>query len=253
LKSIEPLQKQLDTHPVYGAVQTLDDLRTFMSHHVFPVWDFMSLVKYLQGEIAPTRAPWAPLGNPNVRRFINELVIEEESDEAPPDGTGETSYTSHFELYGKAMAEVGASGETARELSRRASEDGFDAALTAMGDRIPPASSAFMQKTFSFIRTGKPHVAAAAFALGREHIIAGMFRAFLAKMNIDEADAPAFHYYLNRHVHLDEDFHGPLSLLMLRELCDGDDQRIAEAEEAGKQAIEARLAFWDGVLDAIRK
>jgi hypothetical protein len=70
-------------------------------------------------------------------------------------------------------------------------------------------------------------------------------------MDITEQQAPAFHYYLNRHIHLDEDFHGPLSLKMLDELCAGDPQRIAEAEQAAQGAIKARLAFWDGVVAAL--
>nr|VFK04987.1 MAG: Protein of unknown function (DUF3050) [Candidatus Kentron sp. H]VFK05304.1 MAG: Protein of unknown function (DUF3050) [Candidatus Kentron sp. H]VFK08552.1 MAG: Protein of unknown function (DUF3050) [Candidatus Kentron sp. H] len=252
LESIRPLRAQLDSHPVYAAVRTLDDLRTFMSHHIFSVWDFMSLLKSLQEELAPAHAPWSPVGNPTVRRFINELVLEEESDETPPDSAGKFSYMSHFELYAQAIEEVGASAEIAREFSHRASENGFVDALASVENRIPPAASAFMRKTFSFIRTGKPHVIAAAFALGREYIIPPMFRTLLEKMRIDKSQAPAFHYYLERHIHLDEDHHGPLSMLMLNELCGGDGQRIAEAEEAAREAMQARIVFWDGVLDTLR-
>nr|VFK15465.1 MAG: Protein of unknown function (DUF3050) [Candidatus Kentron sp. LPFa]VFK64143.1 MAG: Protein of unknown function (DUF3050) [Candidatus Kentron sp. UNK]VFK69428.1 MAG: Protein of unknown function (DUF3050) [Candidatus Kentron sp. UNK] len=252
LESIAPLQKQLDIHPVYAAVRNFTDLRIFMSHHIFPVWDFMSLLKFLQGELAPAGAPWSPVGNGTVRRFINDIVMEEESDKALS-GPGEgDSYASHFELYAQALEEIGGSSETARDLSRLAPEKGFKGALAAVADMVPTPASQFMQKTFSFIDTGKPHVVAAAFALGREHIIPSMFRALLAKMNISEEQAPVFHYYLERHIHLDEDHHGPLSMLMLDELCGGDETRIAEAEEAAKSAIRARIVFWDGVLKALR-
>jgi len=70
-------------------------------------------------------------------------------------------------------------------------------------------------------------------------------------MGIDEGDAPIFHFYLNRHIHLDEDFHGPLSLKLLELLCAGDEGRLREAEEAGARAIQERIRFWDGVLEAI--
>jgi hypothetical protein len=108
-----------------------------------------------------------------------------------------------------------------------------------------------MESTFHFIASGKPHVVAAAFALGREHIIPGMFRAFLKDMKLDERQAPAFHYYLQRHIHLDEDFHAPISLQLLNELIAGDAAKRKEAEEAAATAIEARIRFWDGVLAAI--
>nr|VFK39406.1 MAG: Protein of unknown function (DUF3050) [Candidatus Kentron sp. TC]VFK41771.1 MAG: Protein of unknown function (DUF3050) [Candidatus Kentron sp. TC]VFK56463.1 MAG: Protein of unknown function (DUF3050) [Candidatus Kentron sp. TC] len=253
LESIQPLRMQLDIHPVYATVQNFTDLRIFMSHHIFPVWDFMSLLKFLQGELAPAGAPWSPSdGNPAIRRFINDIVLEEESDKALSSSGGEESYASHFELYAQALEEIGGSAETAWELSHLASKKGIKNALAALGDQIPAPAATFMRKTFSFIDTGKPHIVAAAFALGREQIIPSMFRALISKMNIGKEQAPVFHYYLERHIHLDEDHHGPLSMLMLNELCGGDEERVAEAEEAAKSAIRARIGFWDGVLKNLR-
>ncbi len=247
---VNDLRQKLDTHPVYGAVKTLDDLRVFMGHHIYSVWDFMSVVKFLQNEIAPTRYPWKPLGHPSVRYFINQLVLEEESDLGLPAPDGSTTYASHFELYCHAMREVGADPAGPLRFVDAAATQGIQAAL-ALGI-APKASHRFMESTFHFIGTGKPHVVAAAFALGREHIIPGMFRAFLKDMDITEQDAPAFHYYLNRHIHLDADFHGPISLQLLEQLCDGDTTRIREAEDAARMAVEARIRFWDGVMEAMK-
>ena len=50
---IDSFTSQLEGHPIYEAIATLEDLQRFMEHHVYSVWDFMSLVKYLQGVIAP--------------------------------------------------------------------------------------------------------------------------------------------------------------------------------------------------------
>ena len=77
-----------------------------------------------------------------------------------------------------------------------------------------------------------------------------MFRSFLQNLGVTDNDAPAFHYYLNRHVHLDEDFHAPLSLRLLNSLCD-DEQKQKEAIAAAESAVTARLEFWDGVLEKI--
>jgi hypothetical protein len=79
-----------------------------------------------------------------------------------------------------------------------------------------------------------------------------MFRAFLKDMGITEKDAPLFHFYLHRHIHLDEDFHAPLSLRMVEELCANDAVKLQEAETAAREALQARIAFWDGVLEAVR-
>ncbi len=253
LESILPLREQLNRHPVYAALHSLSDLRQFMAHHVFSVWDFMSLLKFLQGRLAPVSIPWAPVGDTSVRRFINDIVLEEESDMALPDASGRPSYASHFELYVHAMREVGADCEPALQFAGFAASNGFLQALAHRGEGVPSAARHFMMRTFAFIDTGKPHIVAAAFALGREHIIPPMFRSLLQKMAIDKHQAPTFHYYLQRHIHLDEDHHGPLSMRMLNILCQGDDRLIAEAEEAARQALEARMAFWDGVLVALSR
>jgi Protein of unknown function (DUF3050) len=248
---LTPLRQRLDNHPVYNAVHTMDDLRLFMSHHVFSVWDFMSVVKYLQKEIAPADYPWVPRGNPSVRYFINQLVLEEESDQAPPNAQGEPVYASHFELYCAAMKEIGADSSAALAFVDKAAKDGIESAFAS--NLAPTASLEFMKTTFGFLASGKPHVVAAAFALGREHIIPGMFRALLQRMGITEQDAPTFHFYLKRHIHLDADFHGPISLLLLDEMCGGDAHKIQEAQAAACAAVDARIRFWDGILDALNR
>jgi hypothetical protein len=110
----------------------------------------------------------------------------------------------------------------------------------------------FCETTFCFIREDKPHAVAAAFALGREGIIPEMFRRILDRIELGPDQAPSFHAYLHRHVHLDADFHGPLSLALLSALCAGDPRRITEAETAAEEALCARIRLWDGVLEAIK-
>ena len=241
---IASLRERLDSHPVYGALGGVADLQVFMQHHVHSVWDFMSLIKYLQHAVAPARWPWTPGADPTVQRFINELVLEEETDEAGPGNPGE--FASHFQLYLGAMKEIGADEDTPARFVDMAGRDGMDAALAS--SLAPEPAARFTRTTFDFIASGKPHVVAAALALGREHIIPAMFRAFLARMAVTEEQAPIFHYYLHRHIHLDEDFHAPLSLRLLEALCGGDAAKIAEAREAAVRAVEARIEFWDGVL-----
>ncbi len=251
LDKIKLLRKELATHPVYASVENMDDLTCFMQHHVYSVWDFMSLVKYLQNKIAPARTPWLPGTDAQVQRFINDIVLEEETDEGLPLKDGTPTFTSHFSLYTQAMEEVKpGSNWLVNEFISKVALDSLEMAFNTV--EIPLAAKEFMQTTFDFIKSDKPHVIAAAFALGREHIIPEMFRALLAKMHVDKSKAEVFHYYLDRHIELDGDFHGPMSLRMLELLCDGDETKIKEAEEAAIDAVKARIRFWDGVLLAIK-
>jgi len=249
LEHLRPLRDELAGHPIYESLHGIEDLRVFMGHHVFSVWDFMSLLKYLQRHIVAIEVPWAPKGDPALRHFINRLVAEEESDTAPGED-GRPIYGSHFELYCAAMKEVGADAELPRRFLELVAEKGIDAALYS--ELVPLSARYFCETTFAFIREDKPHVAAAALAVGREQVIPDMFRRFLREMHVSEAQAPSFHYYLTRHVHLDEDSHGPLSLKLLDSLCEGDPARIEEAETAAEEALCARIRFWDAVLEAIK-
>ncbi|MGD2083210.1 MAG: DUF3050 domain-containing protein [Chromatiales bacterium] len=246
---VRSLKDELDRHPVYDSLGTMADLRVFMGHHVFSVWDFMSLIKYLQRHIAPVQVPWMPSGDAELRYFINQLVLEEESDEVPRPQGGVT-YASHFESYCAAMNEIGADGERPLRFLALVREKGLDAALYS--DLVPVPARYFCETTFGLVRNDRPHEVAAALALGREQVIPGMFRRFLERMGVTPADAPTFHFYLNRHIHLDEDFHGPLSMRLLDELCQGDAARVAEAEAAAEEALCARIRFWDGVVEAVK-
>jgi hypothetical protein len=238
-------KNQLEQHPVYEAVKTIKDLQCFMEHHVYSVWDFMSLIKYLQSVIAPTKYPWIPQGDASVRRFINELVLEEESDETNNSG----EFSSHFELYHRAMQEIGADISQSQAFLQLVKQHEIETALEL--SNIPSPSKEFTSTTFQFIQANKPHQVAAALALGREHIIPCMFRSILQKIKVTDKQAPIFHFYLNRHIHLDEDFHAPLSLRLLNGLCENDEIKIEEAIYAADIAVKARINFWDGVLDSI--
>jgi hypothetical protein len=248
-RELDPLRDALARHPVYAQVTGVAELRLFMAHHVFPVWDFMSLVKYLQGVVAPATVPWIPRGDPAVRRFINEIVMEEESDAGMPGAPGEAGFTSHFELYCEAMRELGGDPVPAERFVRLVEQQGVPAALGV--GLIPEPAREFVRSTFAVIAGGKPHEVAAAFSLGREQVIPPMFRALLGRLGVDRGTAPAFHYYLERHIHLDEGAHAPLALRLLENLCAGDPVRISEASMAARVALRARIRFWDGVSAAI--
>src|SRR5258706_4753903 len=108
---LAPLRAALSGHPVYGEIDGPAALRLFMEHHVFAVWDFMSLLKALQQRICCVDVPWIPSSTSLTCRLINEIVLGEESDE---DGQG--GYASHFELYHSAMQQCGASTATMDEF-----------------------------------------------------------------------------------------------------------------------------------------
>lgn len=241
---IAPLRAALATHPVYAALHTVEDVRVFMQHHVFAVWDFMSLLKALQRALTSTDVPWRPVGSPTTRRFINAIVLEEESDEV--DGEA----FSHFEMYRRAMLEIGADpGPCDRVVAAAGSISSIVKAMEIQG--VPPSVKAFVAATFGFIATEKPHIVAAAFTYGREEPIPDMFRALVTGLERKGQKAPTLKLYLDRHIHLDEQDHGPMAAAMLTELCGNDEVKWQQAAEAAALALEARLGLWSGVVAAL--
>jgi hypothetical protein len=236
----------VEGHPVFGAVQTEKELRIFMEHHVFAVWDFMSLLKFLQAELAPSAWPWMPRPHGDLVRLINDIVTGEECDKLPKSHREESSHASHFDLYLMAMREVGADTTPISEFLGLVKSQGLDAALDA--PIVPEPSRSFMKETFAMLREGKAHNVAASFSFGRENVIPGMFNSLLAKLGIGEDRAPIFHYYLKRHAELDGDEHGPAALRLVATLCGDDPAKVAEAIEAAKAALSSRADFWDRVL-----
>jgi hypothetical protein len=213
-----------------------------MEHHVFAVWDFMSLLKTLQHEVVPTTYLWIPTKGTrsDIARMINEIVLCEETDVAPGGGS-----VSHFDLYLQSMLEVDADVKPINVFLKN---------IDIIGN-IPyhlaskPAEK-FMRSTFDTIKKG-PHCAAASFAYGRETIIPDMFTRLLTQLNISKLEAPKFHYYLQRHIEVDGDEHGPMSEKLVEYFCDDDPIKIHEAEQAAISAIQARIEFFNDIEGAL--
>lgn len=233
-------------HPLYAQIRSAHDLRIFMQHHVFAVWDFMSLLKGLQQQLTCVQTPWVPVGNANTRFLINEIVVGEESD---VDAHGKR--TSHFEMYLEAMKQCGANVSSIQSLIAQLNEGkSVNEALKAGG--APQSVCDFVNYTFEVIRSGKPHVMAAVFTFGREDLIPDMFLAMVRDLSTSEAGKfEGFKYYLERHIEVDGDHHSHLALEMTQELCGGDTDKWQEALEASRTSLHMRKHLWDGCLKAI--
>lgn len=259
---IAPLRARLAKHPLYASIQTLEALHLFMEAHVFAVWDFMSLLKALQRGLTCVDLPWFPTEYAEARRLINEIVLGEESD------VYEGRALSHFELYLQAMRTCGASTQ-AMEHVLNALHAGSDikGALTQAG--APKEAQAFVEGTFALIHDAisrdapshdavsdqrKLHIVAAAFTFGREDLIPEMFRGFVRDLDRELAGRlEVLVWYLERHIEVDGEEHGPMALRMVSSLCGNDARLWKEAADAAEAALLARIALWDSILQRIAK
>lgn len=242
---VEALREQLAHHRIYDTINTPTRLALFMAHHVFAVWDFMTLLTALQHHFTTTTLPWTPPScHPSITRLVNEIVVGEESDH---DGHG--SYCSHFELYVRAMAEADApTTQVHRFLAELDSGWSVRSALAIA--KVPIACEAFVRETMLVVDQDDPLAIAATFAYGREQIIPEMFSAFLAA---GHELPPTFRYYLERHVEIDGGEHADSAHAVVGLLLGESPMAAAVVELAATASLEARLAFWDDVADAIER
>lgn len=234
------------SHPLYGELTTLDAVRGFMERHVFAVWDFMSLLKSMQRHFTCVDMPWMPRGDRTARRLINEIVLAEESDEDVGGG-----FASHFELYRAAMAQCNANASGVDSfLGQLATGAGVRTALLRAA--VPDSVRRFVESTFDVIESKSIPRIAGAFALGREDIIPDMFVRVVADMSRHSNDRLSLLLnYLERHVHLDGEKHGPMAANLVASVCGDDARAWQEVQRGARLALQARCEFWDAIASTL--
>jgi hypothetical protein len=240
---IGPARAEVVGHALYARLRDADAIRAFMEHHVFAVWDFMSLLKSLQRNLTCVELPWVPTGPTGSRRLINDIVLVEESDEL------RGGFISHFELYVAGMTEAGA-GTATIEAFIDLLRAGVPVEKALVEAAVPAPSAEFVELTWGIIAEAPVHCQAAAFAFGREDLIPDMFQQVVT-VNEQVGGLDTFVDYLARHIEVDGEEHTPMAMQMLADLCGDDDAKWEECATTVTRALSARTKLWDGILAAI--
>ena len=227
-------REEIVNHALYKKLNSVEDIAVMMEHHVYAVWDFMSLLKALQSLLTCTTSPWKPVGDGKIRQLVNSIVLEEESDVDK-----ENNPLSHYEMYIDAMKQCGANTSAIENFVSNVSATN----IPSVNDGV----DAFLKTTFDVIESNETHKIASAFTFGREDLIPDMFTAIVNEYNT-ENNLDKFVYYLERHIELDGGEHGPLALELISNLCGDDDDKWREVEETAIACLVARKKLWDSIL-----
>jgi hypothetical protein len=159
---------------------------------------------------------------------------------------------SHFEMYLESMEEIQANTLKINDFIIRIKE--VDTTFDFINNyKIDSSVQSFLNFSFQTIEGGKSHEIAAAFTFGREEIIPDMFIEIIEqtekskKVSLDKIN-----YYLQRHIDLDEDEHGPLAHEMIIELCKEDSLKWQEVTDVSIKALEQRIRLWDFINASIK-
>ena len=246
-KDLQETRSKLITHPLYKSLDTKDKLICFMENHVFAVWDFMSLIKALQRNLTCVDVPWTPNANNFAGKLVNEIVLAEESDIDLNNNP-----KSHFELYLDSMQLLGANTDLINSFVKKInSTRSYERSVEKIN--ISNELKEFMDFTFEIINSNKNHVIASVFTFGREDLIPDMFIEIVKKLSEEESiKADLLIYYLERHIELDADEHGPMALKMIQNLCGEDKNKWNEATNASLKALQMRIKLWDFIYKQIK-
>lgn len=237
INTIKLLHADLKTHPLYQSLNSVEALRVFMKWHSFAVWDFMSLIKALQIEITCVELPWKPSSYPkDLVRFINEIVLGEESDE-----NGKGQYTDHFSMYLEGMREIKSSTEPIEELLKD-----FDLS------KLPRPIAKFVSFHIGLATSGELHKIASSFFYGRENLIPDIFEPVVKLIKNSKTMAPDLLYFLERHIELDGEEHGDLSEKCLTIICGGCPIKESEALDTAITSLKLRSEMWNFIHQEIK-
>jgi len=244
LKEIERLSFKLASHPLYHSVKTAADIRMYLEHQVWCVWDFMALLKAIQTHFLSSSLNWIPPVDAMTGYCIYGILLSEETD---IDETG-GKRSSHFETFLRAMTQAKAD-RTAIDRFISALREGkkIEDALTLA--KPPTASRKFVNVTLKIAR-GPIHGAVAAFCLSREGIIPDMFTTFLRNLAVKE-NLSIFEWYLRHHVAVDSESHGPQSARLFEHVVGDDAKKLSESLETAREALAARLLFLNKICEAL--
>ena len=243
-KKLNDLKHKITTHPLFANKLEREHICKFMESHIFAVWGFMSILKSLQKMITPNNLPWIPNRNTKngLVNFVNEIILCEESDFI--EGIG---YISHFEIYLLAMKNIGAESVQLDKLTSKISEKGYNEKYIDDVDASNEVKS-FLRHDLDVSMNGTLPEIVGAFTLGREKVIPNMFSYILPAIKATSASKHLI-TYLERHIDIDGDRHGPLSTKLLDTSCDK--KQLSLAYATAVKSLELRLLVWDKVYEDI--
>ena len=244
-KKLNDLKHKITTHPLFANKLEREHICKFMESHIFAVWGFMSILKSLQKMITPNNIPWMP--NKNTKNglvnFVNEIILCEESDFI--EGIG---FISHFEIYLLAMKNMDAKTDELDKLTSKISDKGYNEKYLDDIDASDEVKS-FLKHDLEVSMNGTLPEIVGAFTLGREKVIPNMFDYILPAIN-ETSESKYLITYLERHIDIDGDRHGPLSMKLLNATCD--EKQLSLAYETAIKSLELRLLVWDRVYEDIK-
>jgi hypothetical protein len=238
----------VEAHPVFDAMDSLGDFQTFFEHHVYAVWDFMTLLEAFQNPDGRIQLWTSPVCYESGDDLIHQVGYR-----ALPNGV-----EAHLDAYWNTMDVIGANTRNLHVLFS-ALEDGVreDEALATAG--VSHGVRQHVQTTREIAQTGNPTRIAGAILARRDLIPEGfgadLQRFHQATLNEPQVtgealETPRCYTTFDQAVEFDWERH--------RDRILGDDRLemsgAAQSDllDAAKQMLDARGSLLDDITNSIQ-
>lgn len=254
-KHISPYKENLFKHKIYGQVNDITKTKLFMESHVFGLWDYLTMLKSLQRDLAARKINFLDKDMPNLPYLINQIVLNECVDEE-----GSREYLSAlgiYQLYIKAMEEIGADiMPISYFVDCLKSNWYWKEALEDTKKKyrnIPNTTYSYLEHNLEVIENSQCHEVAGVFFFSREDIHS-KFANFIKVLQEKDMNITNLRNYLQKHIEDDGETKNPiLGEYILNLLCNDDAMKWKETELAVIKAIKERQVFWDGILEMFER
>ena len=145
------------------------------------------------------------------------------------------------------MDNMGAKRDQLDKLTSRITDKGYNKIYIDDIDASEEVKS-FLKHDLDVSMNGTLPEIIGAFTLGREKVIPNMFSYILPAIK-ETTTSKYFVTYLKRHIDVDGDRHGPLSLKLLNASCDK--KQLSLAYATAIKSLELRLSVWDKIYEDI--
>lgn len=241
-QELKPTIEKVEQHPVFTAFETFDDVRMFLEHFVYAVWDFKVLVEAFRNpedDPNPFPGPEVVLPPAEDKDWIYEMAHFE------IEGDWKARLRPYHSLFIHSMEVLGANQREIIALMQRL-EEGRNLNSVLGRVSIPSESETHLRTTWNIIQTDELPRIAGALALGRRDIIPAEFPKRAKNLHPDSftlVDAPFTDF--RRGMELDRVEHVERILTDSRLPENWEDQ----AKEGAQEMLEARLNLLDGIMD----
>lgn len=237
-KDIQSLQQSLAQHSLYQSLDSIDKLKIFMVYDCLALWTSMTLLKSLQQRVTCIYLPWYPSPHsPEVVRFVNELVLFEESD---LDDTGHAM--SHFETYYFIMKGM------------KTDTSALDSFLsTGEFESLPLGAQAYVKHLVELAFNGTDEEVAASLFLAREKILPRLYTQLKNALLKNGLRCQNLDNLLQRQIEVGSARHAPFAQVCFDLICDNDKHKKIRAMRSAKTTLELQLLLWNSAQRAVEE